>query len=242
MWQHGFCFGLFVLPAFLLLTFSKFHAGIVSSFFPFLVHGSLCIWNLSRLWHWNNLTHQIKMCHGSKSFSSNAIFMCFGLQRFCSLPRRFVGFHFSAIHCFELSFVATLRLCIRFHNARMRFVHPPTGHGCGHRSFQFSPRVFWNFFVLFVIWIDEVNSSQSSSIVELWFFFCPFLFFSILSGFTNFRPNFWPYMIWSGCRLNLFQSLTPDRMYPFGGFSFNRMNFVNPFQESDICLFESTFQ
>ena len=105
-------------------------------------------------------------------------------------------------------------------------------HGWCHKSFQFSPRVFENFFVLFVIWMDKVNSSQSSSIDELRFFFCPFLFFSILSGFTNFRPNFWPYMIWS----------SPGPPYPFRGFSFNKVNFVKPFRESDTCLLEPTFQ
>ena len=78
-----------------------------------------------------------------------------------------------------------------------------TRHGWCHGSFQFSHRVFENVFVFFVIWIDKVNSSLSSSIVELWFFFCPFLFFSILGGFTNFRL---PYMIWSGGRLNLCQT------------------------------------
>ena len=51
--------------------------------------------------------------------------------------------------------------------------------------FQFSPRVFENFLVLFVIRIDKVNSSQLSSIVKLWLFFRPFLFSSNLSGFTN---------------------------------------------------------
>ena len=116
-----------------------------------------------------------------------------------------------------------------------------TKHGWSHRSFQFSRRVLENVSVFFIIWIDKVNSSQSSSIVELWFFFCPFLFFSMLSGFTNFRPNFWPYMIWSGRRLNLCQSPS-DHIYRFGGFSFNKVNFVNPFQESDKCLFGSTFQ
>ena len=55
--------------------------------FPFLVHGSLCIRNLHCLWHREKLMHQIIMCHRSESFSSNAIFMCFGLQRVCSLSR-----------------------------------------------------------------------------------------------------------------------------------------------------------
>ena len=53
--------------------------------------------------------------------------------------------------------------------------------------------MFKSFFVFFVIRIDKVNPFQSSSFVELLFFFCPFLFLPILSYITNFRPNFWPY-------------------------------------------------
>ena len=59
------------------------------------------------------------------------------------------------------------------------------GHGWSHRSFQFSSCIFDNFWTLFV---------------KLRFFICPSLLFTILSGFTNFRPYFW------GCRLNLCQS------------------------------------
>ena len=69
-----------------------------------------------------------------------------------------------------------------------------------------SPRGFESFFVILAIRIDEVNSSQSSSIVEFWLLIFPWLFFSILSGFTNFRPYFWPHVIWSGGRLNFCQS------------------------------------
>ena len=71
---------------------------------------------------------------------------------------------------------------------------------------QYYPRIFESFFVILVIRINEVNSSQSSSIVEFWLLVSPFLFFSILNGFTNFGPYFWPYMIWSGSRLNSCQS------------------------------------
>ena len=95
---------------------------------------------------------------------------------------------------------------------------------------------FENFFVLFVIRIDKVKSSQSSSNVELWFFLCPFLFFSILTCFTNVRRNFWPYVIWSGSRLNLCQSPPGPYIYiffPFGDFSFSKVNLVNHFQETD---------
>ena len=109
-----------------------------------------------------------------------------------------------SIHCFGTLLGSNFWLRNHFRDAWLSFAR----HGWSHRSFKFSPRVFFffaNFFVLFVIWIDEVNSSQCSSIVELSFFFCPFLFFSMLRGLTNFRPNFRPYMIWSGSRLNLCQ-------------------------------------
>ena len=66
-------------------------------------------------------------------------------------------------------------------------------------------------------------------------------FFSILSSFTNFGPYFWTYMIWSGSCLNLCPS-SPKPHISFGRFSFNRVNFVNAFHESDALLFKSTFQ
>ena len=76
-------------------------------------------------------------------------------------------------------------------------------HGRVQKPFQFSPRLFKGFFEFMVILINVVDSSQSWSIVEFWLLVFPFLLFSILSGFPNFRPNFWPYMIWSRSRLNL---------------------------------------
>ena len=132
------------MTSFLLLTFLKSHAGIVSSFFPFLVHCNFCIPNLHGLWHRDELMHQIIMCHRDESSSSNAIFMCFGLQRFCSLSRRLVGFHPTVIHCFELLFIAIFLFYMRCHDAKMLFV-PLATHGWCHRSFQFSSCVFDNF-------------------------------------------------------------------------------------------------
>ena len=138
------------------------------------------------------------------------VFMVFGLWSFCSLSRGFMRFHSSTEHCFGILLWCTVRLCCYLIEKQVSsdaLRRPSTRQCWCHRSFQFSPRILENFFVFFVIWIDKVNSSHFSIIVELWFFFCPFLFLSILSGFTNFRPNFWPYMIWSGTCLNLCQSL-----------------------------------
>ena len=66
----------------------------------------------------------------------------------------------------------------------------------GAIGFPVSPRIFEDFSVFFIIWIDEVNLSESSSIVELRLLFCPFLLLSILTGFTNFRPNVWTTTYW----------------------------------------------
>ena len=106
------------------------------------------------------------MCQRSESFPNNAIFMRFGLQRFCSMSRRLVGFHHTTLHCFELLLMANFLLCIGFHDAGLLSVSL-AGHGWSHRSFQFSSCVFDNFWILFVIGIDEVNPSQLSSIVKL---------------------------------------------------------------------------
>ena len=51
------------------------------------------------------------------------------------------------------------------------------------------------------------------------FLFCQFLLFSILSGFTNFCPYVWPYVIWSGSCLNLCQS-PPEPHLSFRKFFF----------------------
>ena len=132
------------ISSFLLLT-SQIPCGNCLELFPFLVHGSLCIQNLHRLGTLGDKhMHQFIMCHRSESFPSNAIFMCFGLQRFCSLSRRLVGFHFSTKNCFELLFMTMCLLYILCHDARMLFVSL-AGHGWSHRSFQFSSCVFDNF-------------------------------------------------------------------------------------------------
>ena len=107
--------------------------------------------------------------------------------------------------------------------------------GC-QRCFQFSSRILESFFEILVVQIDKVN--QSPSIVELRLHCCPFLFFSILSGFANVGPYFWPYMIWSGGLLNLCQSPSRTTNICWEVFSFNRVDFVNPFHESAKFLFE----
>ena len=81
----------------------------------------------------------------------------------------------------------------------------------------------------------KLNSSQSSSVVELWSLSCPLLSFSTLSGFTNFGRYFCPYTIWFGCRLN-FLWISPDHICPLGGFSSNRVRIDIPIVIDTLLL------
>ena len=121
--------------------------------------------------------------------------MFFGLRRFHALPFGFMRFHYTPIHCFGTLLGCNLGFRSHFRDGTGWYL---ARHGWCQMSFQLSPRCFENFFVFFVILIDKVFSSQSSGIVALRFLFCSFLFCSILSSFSYLRPNFWPYMIWSG--------------------------------------------
>ena len=113
-------------------------------------------------------------------------------------------FHFTTMKRFWSLLGCFVRPRTHFRDASLSF--PLARHGYCHGSFQFSPRIFECFFVILVIRLNKVNSSQTSGIVEFCLLVCPFLFFSILSGFNNFCAYFWSYMIWSGSRLHFCQS------------------------------------
>ena len=83
-------------------------------------------------------------------------------RRFHSLPCGFMRIHFSTINRFGDLLGCNFLLCSHIRGASPNFLF--ARHGCYHRSFQFSPRIFESFFVLLVIRTDKVNSSQSSSI------------------------------------------------------------------------------
>ena len=127
-------------------------------------------------------------------------------RRFHSVPCGFMRFHSATTNRLWNLFGCNFLLCSHLRGASMN--HPFARHSWCHRSFQLYPCMFESFFVILIIKIKEENSCQSSSIVEFWLLDFQLLFLSILSGFTNFGPYFWPYMIWSGSRLNFCQSLT----------------------------------
>ena len=117
-----------------------------------------------------------------------------------ALSRRFMGLHRKTKIALN-SFIADLRLCARSHDAWISC----TRHRGSHKE------SLSNFLLAFLRISGfslscGTNYSQSSSIVELRFLLCPFLFLLLLSGFINCRPNSKRYMIWSGNRLNPRQS------------------------------------
>ena len=166
MLQSGLSFCLFVLPE--LPGWNRFEL------FPFLVHCCFRLRNFHRLRHRNKLANHIVMWHRSNPFACHVVFKIFSLRRFRSLPSGFMRFHDAFMNRFWSLFGCNLQLRNHFRDAIWRSF---TRHAWCHRSFQFSPRIFEDFFVCFVIQIDKVNSSQFASVVEFWFFLCPPLFF-----------------------------------------------------------------
>ena len=102
-------------------------------------------------------------------------------------------------------------------------------HSRIHWNFQLSPRIFDGFFIFSIFRINKINASQSSSIIEFGLLDCPFLLFSFWAAFpilvhTSGHTFSGLVVAW------MFVNLFPDHMYPFGGFSFNHVNFGNRFQ------------
>ena len=114
-------------------------------------------------------------------------------------------------------------------------------HRGSHNSFQFSSCVFKNFKVFSVVY---TNTNKFLSVLE----HCRALVFLLrlpvfpdsqrLYQFFQTSGHTWSSLV----VLWIFVNLPPDHIFPFGSFSVNRVNFVNPFQELDECLLESTFQ
>ena len=57
---------------------------------------------------------------------------------------------------------------------------------------HFTRRFLSVFLVLSIFWVNEINDSRSSSIIERWFFESPFLLLLFLSCFQHVRPNYRP--------------------------------------------------
>ena len=115
-----------------------------------------------------------------------------------------------SLSCGFIYFSNTIEFCLcsRFHEfSNARF---------GERSFtwcrrsrwflQLSPCILNEVFVIFVAWINRINSPRISGIFQFWFFDSPLLLFSSLSCFSKSRPSVRPSVIWTWGRLNFCQS------------------------------------
>ena len=98
-------------------------------------------------------------------------------------------------------------------------IHPFRRPSRRRWDFQLSPWTFDDLLQFLILRFNEINTSTSSDIVELWFFTCrPILlspsFLSFLTYFSRFsgRKLSGLYVV---CRL---VNLLPDHMYPSGGF------------------------
>ena len=81
-------------------------------------------------------------------------------------------------------------------------------HCCCHRNFQLSTRILHDILDFFIIWINEVNTTQFSCIDELRFLDSPLLFFFAFRLVRQVFPHLWPQSVWSGCRLFTCQCLS----------------------------------
>ena len=128
------------------------------------------------------------------------IFMTFMKSSFQTLSRRFVGFNIASVFCLAILFnakvfpvLATLKIA----------------RHCGwHQDFQLSTSILHNILDFFICWINEVNTTQCSSIVELQFVHSPLSLFSSLRRFRHIFPHLWRQSVWAGGRLFSCQSPT----------------------------------
>ena len=68
-------------------------------------------------------------------------------------------------------------------------------HRCCHRNFQLSSSGFDCELELFIVWFDEVYSSQLSGIIEFGFLDGPSLFCFLFGCIGHTRPHIWTYVV-----------------------------------------------
>ena len=125
------------------------------------------------------------MVQGIHSFSCNMIFMILANRSFHTLSRRFVGLNNASVFCLALLFILTY-LPVLFTMSLAR-------HRSWHGNLQLSTCILHDIVEFFIIWSNEINTTQFSCIVEHRFFD---------------SPKLWPQSVWSGCRLFSCQPLS----------------------------------
>ena len=130
------------------------HFSLVSDFrqLSFFYHYCLCIWNFHCLKHRNEFVKKTVMIRRIHPFFSDMILVMF---LYCSqLPwsRAFVGINNTSILC--LAFPNT---AVGFSTVLYRYF---ARHCCWYRNIQLAPSGFHYELQLFIVWFDEVYSTQ----------------------------------------------------------------------------------
>ena len=117
---------------------------------------------------------------------------------FQSYSHRFVGFNNTSVFCLVFFNCATgFPVLIALKLARH----------CGwHWIFHLSTRIFLDILEFLIITINEINTTQSSGIVELWFLEAHHLLFFAFRRIGHIFPNVLPQSVWPGGRLFSCQS------------------------------------
>ena len=149
-----------------------------------------------------------------------------------------MSFHDACMLCFLLESVVSLAVsCNRFERF---FVPTLQGIAASIGTSNFFLR-FDGLLLLSIFRIDEVDASVfhrcRALVLQQSIIAFPFseLLLTCQSKFQATSNQVWQL-------LESLQARFPDHKYPSGGFSFNKVNFVNPLHECDKLLFEATFQ
>ena len=198
------------MTSFLLLNVSNCQTGIVSSFFQSLPTAALASGILITCGMGIKLVNQIALCHRIFILCLRCDLHDLSVEMIPSVvswthepPRYMHGLSLEScwIHGSSHQFPELERFFVPFLQSMPHPLELPT----------FSSH--FSFFIFSIFRIDEINASQSSSIIEYWLLVFPSLLFSLLSAFSQ----LWSILVvvWT---------------------------FVNPFQESDKLRFAYTFQ
>ena len=166
-------------------------------------------------------------------FCSDVILMRFVSRSFLPWSGAFVDINNTSVFC-----LAFPNIAVGFSTALNRYF---ARHRCWYRNFQLPTSGFHCELELSVVWFDEEYPSHCLALSSFGFsiaHLCFAFFFAAsdiqfhISGHTS-----------SGREVVCFLvSLLPDRVYPSGGLSFNKLYLKKPVHASDNSLSPSTFQ
>ena len=219
MSQSGLSFSLFVHPKSHLSCSSRYPIATLASFqasTPFLVNCRFRIRNFHRLWHRKMLCTRLWWFVELNPLS--AMWSWWSFDRVDS-KRFLVDSWYSTMHAYFVFLLDSVIPLAAVSCSSLKRILVPILQSIAASigTSTFFPALFDGFLALSIFQIEDINTSQFSSFVELWFFTCPFLFFFLLISFGHSWPNSRPQVIWSGSCLNLCES-SPGTPASFGMF------------------------